>query len=146
MNIFVSVCRICCELGCVIGVSPTDLAEVYLRGWAQSTLAAYGSAYQDIMRYSNVLGKHWCCWGSGEVSAFFINGSNHLPNSIKKLSAVLSLIFGCCDKSSPAIGPLVTKVKVGVMKNVAIAKRSPRPLWTPENLLTFGDCPVKNLR
>ena len=66
------------------GVSPMDLVEVYLQGWAQSTLSAYGSAYQDIIRYCNVLGKHWCRWGSGEVSAFFINGFNHLPNSIKK--------------------------------------------------------------
>ena len=33
--------------------------------------------------------------------------------------------------------PLVTKVKVGVLKNMAIAKKSPRPLWMPENLLTF---------
>ena len=119
------------------GVSPMDLVEVYLRGWAQSTLSAYGSAYQDIMRYSSGLGKHWCRWGSGEVSAFLINGSNHSPNSIKKLLAVLLLLFGCCDKSSLAIGLLVTKVKVGVLKNMAIAKRAPRPLWTPENLLMF---------
>ena len=54
-----------------------------------------------------------------------------MPNSIKKFSAVLTLLFGCCDKSSLALGPLVTKVKVGVLKNVAITKNA------PENLLTF---------
>ena len=137
MTNFVSVCRIHCDMGCVTGVNPMDLAEVYLQGWAKSTLAAYGSAYQDIMRYSNVLGKHWCCWGSGEVTAFFINGYNHSPNSLKKFSAVLALLFGCCYKRSLAIGPFVNKVKVGVLKNVAIAKRAPWPLRMPENLLTF---------
>ena len=103
-------------------VSHMDLAEVYLRGRAQSTLAAYGSAYQDIMRYSNVLGKHWCHWGLGEVFAFFINGSKHLSNSIQKFLAVLVLFFGSCDKNSPAVGLLVTKVKVGVLKNLLLPR------------------------
>ena len=26
---------------------------------------------------------------------------------------------------------------MGVLKNIAIAKKAPRPLWMPENLLTF---------
>ena len=107
------------------------------RGWAPSTLSAYGSAYQDIVSIVMYWANIGVAGGLGEVSAFLINGSKHSPNSIKKLSAVLSLLFGCCDKSSPAVGPLVTKVKVGVLKNVAIAKRAPWPLWMPENLLTF---------
>ena len=72
------------------GVSSTDLAGMYLQGWAAAMLAAYGSAYQDIMRYGNVLGRHWYYWGSGEVTSFLVNGSKHSPNSIKKLSAVLA--------------------------------------------------------
>ena len=48
------------------GVSHTDLDEVYLRGLAPGTLAAYGTAYQDIMRYGAVHGKHWPLWGSGK--------------------------------------------------------------------------------
>ena len=31
----------------------------------------------------------------------------------------------------------MNKIKVGVLKDVTIAKKAPRPLWTPENLLTF---------
>ena len=124
------------------GVSHTDLTEVYLRGWAKSTLSAYNSAYQDIMRYCNVLGKHWCRWGSGEVSAYLINGSTHMPNSIKKFSVVLELLFSCCDRTSPAVGPLVNKIKVGVLKNI-VAKRAPRPLLMPENMLMFCDCTVR---
>ena len=119
------------------GVSPSDLAAVYLQGWSKATLAMYSSAYRDIIRYGEVLGRHWYYWGSGEVSSYLINGSNISPNSIKKLCAVLSLLFGCCDRTSPATGPLVYKVKVGVLKNVTIKKKVPRPLWTPENLLAF---------
>ena len=50
------------NLGCVTGVSPIDLAAVYLKGWVPATLVAYGSAYQDIVRYGTVLGKHWYHW------------------------------------------------------------------------------------
>ena len=99
--------------------------------------APYSGAYSDIVRYGGVLGQHWYSWGSGEVSSYLINGSNLSPNEIKKFSMVLALLFGCCDRTSPAVGPLVSKVKVGVMKNVAVLKKAPRPLWTPENLLTF---------
>ena len=35
-----------------------------------------------------------------------------MPNSIKKFGAVSSLFFGCCDRTSPAVGPLVSKNKV----------------------------------
>ena len=72
-------------------------------------------------------------------SLFFINGSGSTtsPNSIKKFSAVLLLLFGACDRATPATGPLVTKVKVGILKNVAIAKRAPWPLWTAQNMLMF---------
>ena len=35
------------------------------------------------------------------------------------------------------VQPLVTKVKVGVLKNIAITKKAPRSLWTSENLLMF---------
>ena len=66
-----------------------------------------------------------------------INGSNLTPNSIKKFGAVSSLFFGCCDRTSPAVGPLVSKIKVGVLKNMTFSKRAPRPLWSPENLLVF---------
>ena len=55
----------------------------------------------------------------------------------RQFCAVLSLLFGCCDRTSPATGPLVSKVKVGVLKNVTIEKKAPRPLWSPENLLAF---------
>ena len=118
-------------------VSPKDLAAVYLQGWSDSTLRAYSGAYRDIVRYGSVLGKHWYRWNSGDVSSYLINGSSLTPNSIKKFGAVLSLLFGCCDRASPAVGPLVNKIKVGVLKNVTISKQAPRPLWTPENLLTF---------
>ena len=97
-------------------VSPSDLAAVYLQGWFQTTLCVYSAAYRDIVRYGGVLGQHWYRWGSGEVSSYLIKGSNLPPNSIKKFSAVLALLFGCCDRTSPAIGPLVSKVKVGVLK------------------------------
>ena len=49
----------------------------------------------------------------------------------------MSLLFGCCDRPSPAVGPLVNKVKVGVLKNVTTSRQAPRPLWTPENMLIF---------
>ena len=111
-------------------VSPSDLASVYLQGWSPAMLAAYSSAYRDIIRYGEVLGRHWYYWGLGEVSSYLINGSKHLPNSIKKFSVVLVLLFYCCDRTSPAVGPLV-------LKNVAIAKKAPRPLWMPDNLLMF---------
>ena len=118
-------------------VSSKDLAAVYLQGWSASTLRAYSGAYREIVRYGSVLGKHWYRWNSGDVSSFLINGSNLTPNSIKKFGAVLSLFFGCCDRSSLAVRPLVSKIKVGVLKNVTLSKRAPRPLWSPENLLTF---------
>ena len=118
-------------------VSPRDLAAVYLQGWSESTLRAYSGAYGDIVRYGGVLGQHWYHWGSGKVSSYLINGSNLSPNAIKKFSVVLALLFGCCDRTSLAVGPLVSKVKVGVLKNVAVLKKAPRPLWTPENWLTF---------
>ena len=50
---------------------------------------------------------------------------------------MLGLLFGSCDRSSPAVGPLVNKIKIGVLKQVAVAKRAPRPLWTAENMLSF---------
>ena len=69
-------------------------------------------AYRDIVRYGSVLGKHWYRWNSGDVSSYLVNGSNLMPNSIKKLGAVLSLLFGCCDRTSPAVGPLVSLEKL----------------------------------
>ena len=134
---YVLVCRVGVSLGCVTGVSPSDLAAVYLCGWSPAMLAVYSSAYCDIIRYGEVLGQHWYYWGSGEVSSYLINGSNLSPNSIKKFSVVLALLFGCCDRASPATGPLVSKVKVGVLKNITIVKKAPRPLWMPENLFRF---------
>ena len=114
-----------------MNISPKNLAAVYLQGWSDNILHAYSGAYRDIVRYGGILGKHWYRWNSGDISSFLINGSNNLPNSIKKFSAVLTLFFGCCDRASPASGPLVSNVKVG------ISKKAPRPLWSPENLLTF---------
>ena len=35
------------------------------------------------------------------------------------------------------LGPLVNKIKVGVLKQVAVPKRAPRPLWTAENRVGF---------
>ena len=70
------------SLGCVTGVSPTNLAAVYLQGWSASMLAVYASAYHDIIRYGEVIGKHWYHWLSGDVSSYLINGSNLTPNSI----------------------------------------------------------------
>ena len=32
------------NLGCVTGVSTTDLASMYMRGWALAMLVAFGSA------------------------------------------------------------------------------------------------------
>ena len=49
------------NLGCVTGVSPTNLAAVYLQVWSKSTLHVYGPAYCDI-RYGEVMGKHWYRW------------------------------------------------------------------------------------
>ena len=125
------------NLGCVTGVSHTDLTAVYLQGWSKTTLHAYGPAYRDIMRHGHVIGKPWYRWLSGDVSSYLINGKNLAPNTINKCSAVLGLLFGSCDRSSPAVGPLVNKIKVGVLKQVAVPKRAPRPLWTAENMLVF---------
>ena len=97
-------------------VRPEDLAAVYLQGWSASTLRVYTAAFKDIVRYGGVFGKHWYRWNSGDVTSYLINGSALTPNSIKKLGAVMSLLFGCCDRPSPAVGPLVNKVKVGVLK------------------------------
>ena len=97
-------------------VSPKDLAAVYLQGWSDSTLRVYGAAYKDIVRYGGVIGKHWYRWNSGDVNSYLINGSSLMPNSIKKFGAVMSLLFGCCDRPSPAVGPLVNKIKVGVFE------------------------------
>ena len=47
------------------------------------------------------------------------------PNYINKFLAVLLLLFGACDRISPATGPLVTRVKVGVLKNVVTALVKP---------------------
>ena len=138
---FFLVCRIRVNLGCVTEVSPTDLATVYLQGWSKSTLNAYASAYRDIIRYGEVIGKHWYQWSSGEVSSYLINGSNLTPNSIKKFLAVLGFLFGSCDKYSPDVGPLVNKIKVGILKQVAVVKKAPRPLWTIENMFEFCNCP-----
>ena len=35
------------------------------------------------------------------------------------------------------MGPLVNKIKVGILKQVAVVKKAPRPLWTAENMLSF---------
>ena len=35
------------------------------------------------------------------------------------------------------MGPLVSKIKVGILKQVAVVKKAPRPLWTAENVLRF---------
>ena len=131
------VCRIRVNLGCTTNVSPKDLAAVYLQGWSENTMHAYSGAYKDIIRYGGVLGKLWYHWNSGDVSSYLITGSNLSPNSIKKFSAVLTLLFSCCDRASPAIGPLVSKITVGVLKNITSSKKAPRPLWTPDNLLVF---------
>ena len=40
-------------------------------------------------------------------------------------------------ETSPAVGPLVNKIKVGILKQVAVVKKAPRPLWTAENVLRF---------
>ena len=49
----------------------------------------------------------------------------------------MSVLFGACDHASPATGPLVAKIKVGVLKNVTQPKRPPHRLWTPENFHKF---------
>ena len=118
-------------------VRPEDLSAVYLQGWSASTLRVYTAAFKDIVRYGGVIGRHWYRWNSGDVTSYLINGSALTPNSIKKFGAVMSLLFGCCDRPSPAVGPLVNKVKVGVLKNVTTSRQAPRPLWTPENMLIF---------
>ena len=56
---------------------------------------------------------------------------------VKKCGAILSLLFGSWDKSSPATGPMISKVKVGILKSVVTATREPRALWTTENLYKF---------
>ena len=114
---FVSVCRIHVNMECVLESVPL--------AWLECTSKA---GLLHIIRYGNVLGQHWYCWRSGEVSSFLINGSGHSPNSIWEILFLyfLAVVMG-----------VVTKVKVGVLKNVAIAKKAPRPLWMPENLLTF---------
>ena len=56
---------------------------------------------------------------------------------IKKFGAVLGLLFRACDYARPACGPLVSEVKVGVLKGVMVAMKALRPLWTAENLHQF---------
>ena len=131
--------RVRYELGSLTGVDPAVLADAYLNAYAPATLRSYQVAYQDILQYGNSRGKHWPLWGSGEVSGFLIQGgiSKISTNSIKKFGAVLSVLFGACDRASPATGPLVAKIKVGVLKTVTQPKRPPRPLWTPENFHKF---------
>ena len=90
-----------------------DLSE----SLGSATIRSYEVTYQDILRYGNSLGKHWPLWGSGEVLGFLIRGGNSKtsPNSIKKYGAVLAALFGVCDCTSPASGPLVAKIKVRVL-------------------------------
>ena len=102
MTDFVSVCRICVNMGCVLGSVPLT--------WLECTSKA---GLLHIVRYGNVLGQHY--WGSGEVSSFFINGFKHSPNSMRNSQWFCFYILG-------GVTGVVTKVKVGVLKNVAIAK------------------------
>ena len=122
-------------------VSPKDLAVVYLQGWSASTLRVYSGVYREIVRYGSVLGKHWYRWNSGDVSSYLINGSNLMPNSIKKFGAVLSLFFGCCDRTSPAVGPLVSKIKVGFLNNVTLSKRAPKASLVSREFVGVCFCP-----
>ena len=137
-NVFV-VCRIRAETGELTGVDPDLLTQTYMAGWAPSTLRAYGSAYKGIVDYGLQTQCPWPIWGSGEVSGYLIHAKQQgfNENQLKKFGAVLGLLFGALDKPSPASGPLVSKVKIGVLKTAVSAPREPRALWTAENLNKF---------
>ena len=119
------VCRIRIDLGLVTNVRPEDLAAVYLQGWSASTLRVYTAAFKDIARYGGVFGKHWYRWNSGDVTSYLINGSALTPNSIIKLGAVMSLLFGCCDRPSPGRGPTGEQSKSGCFKMWQLQGRLP---------------------
>ena len=133
-------CRIRADTGDLTGVDPDLLAQTYLAGWAPSTLRTYGSAYKTIVEYGLQTNCPWPMWGSGEYSGFLISAKQSKgfnENMLKRCGAILSLLFGALDKSSPATGPLISKVKVGILKDVVMVPREPRALWTTENLYKF---------
>ena len=77
---------------------------------------------------------------SGEYSGFLIHAKQikgFNEHMVKKCGAILGLLFGAWDIVSPATGPLVLKVKIGIIKEVVMATCEPRALWMTENLYKF---------
>ena len=123
-------------MGELTSVGASDLAEFYLEGRADGTLAVYNGALKRVWEHGKKLQVPVFLWGEGEVISLLVqmgrNGTSE--NAVKQAMPCVNLIFEVMGKESPSKGALVTKVKVSALKmrkEVAVRARS---MWNVKDM------------
>ena len=100
-------------------------ASFYLRGREASTILTYNTEYRKLVKFCEQSKKHICCLKERDVVSFIIWRAQDKVSEVqlKQGLAVVSLLAEVCGFESPTKSPVVSKVKMAVMKEANEGRR-----------------------
>ena len=127
------------EAGELTSIAAADLAEFYLGGRADGTIAVYNGALRKVWEHGRKLKVPLFLWGEGEVISLLVQMGRDgtTENAVKQAMACVNIVFEVMGKESPSKGALVAKVKISALKmrkEVAVRARN---VWKLKDMKRF---------
>ena len=125
--------------GRISGISEDDFVDYYGGARAASTMKVYNSAYKLVADQADKLGKSVFRWGEGEVAGMFVrlNKEGKGEEMMKKVSAVVNMLFEAAGLVSPTKGDVLKVIKKTAVKNIIKEKEVKRRGLTLEDMEVF---------
>ena len=106
------------------GISLMDFTEFYMGGREQSTLSNYKSAFRMVTEQARELGTLVFHWGEGEMAGLVVKVTKDKrgENMMKKVSAVVNMLFEVVGLEPPTKGSSLRIVKMAAVKKMNLGK------------------------
>ena len=120
----ISVCRWRVESGGLKGIEAGDFAEFYVKGRAEATIKNYEGAFRVVWKHAQEIGRSVFDWKEGEVAGLVVKLAREEKgeNLMKKVSAVINMLFEAAGLEEPTKGEAVKMVKKAAVKRMNVNK------------------------
>ena len=120
----VAVCRWRVKSGRLKGIGKEDLANFCWEGRAENTVKNYGGAFKFVWSHAKVIGRFLFEWDEGEVAGLMVKLAKEEKgeNYMKKISAVVNMLFEAAGLEGPTKGDVLKMVKKAAVKKMNVKK------------------------
>ena len=106
------------------GIGKEDLANFYSEGRAENTVKNYGGAFNFVWSHAKEIGRFVFEWNEGEVAGLMVKLAKEEKgeNYMKKISAVVNMLFEAAGLEGPTKGDVLKMVKKAAVKKMNVKK------------------------